>query len=388
MVDSHTAKSTSHVADAIIIGGGLHGCSTALHLALSGMSVIIIEKDYVGRHASGVNAGGVRRLGRDLAEIPLSFASAKMWQEIETLVDDDCGFICSRQIKVAETEEHIQQLKDRAKQVTELGYNHEQIIDQKNLREKIPAVSDHCVGGLIVEGDGSANPFRTSQAFKRKCEGLGVQIKEKTKVISFKKKDSIWHIQTSIGKFESPNLINCAGAWGGKMAEMLGEPVPIEARAPMLMITNRMPHFIDAIVGVQGRPLSFKQFENGTVMIGGGHVGNANTKTNETLLNYNGLAINADIAISIFPIMRNVQIVRSWAGIEGYLPDNIPVISKSNIDGAFHSFGYSAHGFQMAPIAGKIISELILNGKSELPINPFRINRFSEGDSSSSSSIF
>ncbi|MBJ7537657.1 FAD-binding oxidoreductase [Marinomonas sp. C1424] len=369
--------SASRTADAIIIGGGLHGCSTALQLAMRGMSVIIIEKDYVGRHASGVNAGGVRRLGRDLAEVPLSVESAKMWHDIESLVGDDCGFVASRQIKVAETEEHMVQLQNRVQQVKALGFDHEKMIDQKELREKLPAISDHCVGGLIVEGDGSANPFRTSQAFRRQCESLGVQLKENTVVSRFEKKEGVWHIHTSMGKFESPNLVNCAGAWGGKMAEMLGESVPIDTRAPMLMITSRIPPFIDSVVGVQGRPLSFKQFVNGTVLIGGGHVGKANPDTNETLLKYEGLAINANIAMTLFPQIRHAKIVRSWAGIEGYLPDNIPVISKSNIDGAFHSFGYSAHGFQMSPIAGKILSELIIDGKSELSIDAFSINRFS-----------
>ena len=61
-------------ADAIVIGGGLHGCATALYLARSGLTVIVVEKDYVGRHASSANAGGVRRLGRALPEIPLAVA--------------------------------------------------------------------------------------------------------------------------------------------------------------------------------------------------------------------------------------------------------------------------------------------------------------------------
>ena len=79
-------------ADAVIVGGGLHGCSAALHLARRGVKPLVIEKDHVGRHASGVNAGGVRRLGRDLAEIPLSAASMELWHGIEDLVEDDCGF--------------------------------------------------------------------------------------------------------------------------------------------------------------------------------------------------------------------------------------------------------------------------------------------------------
>ena len=72
-------------ADVVVIGGGLHGCSTALHLALRGLKPILVEKDYAGRHASGVNAGGVRQLARHLAEIPPSISSMALWEKIEDL---------------------------------------------------------------------------------------------------------------------------------------------------------------------------------------------------------------------------------------------------------------------------------------------------------------
>ena len=159
---------------------------------------------------------------------------------------------------------------------------------------------------------------------------------------------------------------------------MLGEAVPVKAHAPMLMITSRMPRFITAVVGAQGRTLSFKQFENGTVMIGGGLEGRAMPESNKTQLDYTGLAINARTALEIFPIMRQARIVRSWAGIEGMMADKIPVISPSRHAGAYHAFGFSAHGFQLGPIGGKIVSELILDGKSSLPVSPFRIDRFSD----------
>ena len=93
--------------DVLVIGGGLHGCSTALHLARRGVSVAVLEKDYVGRHASGVNAGGVRRLGRHLAEVPLSVASMETWHAIRDLVDNDCGFESHGQVKVAENEAEL-----------------------------------------------------------------------------------------------------------------------------------------------------------------------------------------------------------------------------------------------------------------------------------------
>ena len=65
---------TAAIRPVVIIGAGIQGCATAFFLSQRGQPVIVLEKDHVGRHASGVNAGGVRRLGRDIAEIPLSVA--------------------------------------------------------------------------------------------------------------------------------------------------------------------------------------------------------------------------------------------------------------------------------------------------------------------------
>ncbi len=376
---AHITDSSGAHPDAVIIGGGIHGCSTALHLALRGLSVTLLEKDYVGRHASGVNAGGVRQLGRHAAEIPLSMASAQSWHTIEALLDDDCAFTPSGQIKVAESDAELKQLKQRVTMLEQLGFEHEQLIDRKTLLELVPEVSPHCLGGLIVEGDGHANPIQTMQAFRSKCLQQGVRFREQSMVDSSSRKSGIWQVQTyGQQTLESPILINCAGAWGGKIAAMLGETIPVEARAPMLMITERIQPFVGPVVGAQGRTLSFKQFANGSVMIGGGHEGYVLPVSNKTRLDYAGLATNARTAVDIFPNMHKVQVVRCWAGIEGMMPDAIPVIGPSQAEGAFHAFGFSAHGFQLGPISGKILSDLVIDGTTKLPITPFRANRFVE----------
>ncbi len=94
-------------ADAIIIGGGIHGCATAVNLCLKGLRPVLIERDYAGRHASGVNAGGVRQLARHVAEIPLSIRSMGLWERIADIVDDDCEFESHGQVLVAETGEEL-----------------------------------------------------------------------------------------------------------------------------------------------------------------------------------------------------------------------------------------------------------------------------------------
>ncbi len=366
-------------ADVLVVGGGLHGCSSALHLARAGAAVIVLEKDHVARHASGVNAGGVRRLGRHPAEVPLAVASLQLWHRIGDLVDDACGFEKVGQVKVAENEAQLASLHARVAALRALGFTHEEPIDRHELRSLVPAIADHCVGGLVSRDDGCALPFRTTLAFKRKAETLGVRFFEHTAVDSLERRDTTWIAHTSAGAFTAGHVVNAAGAWAGRFAAAAGEPVPMEATALMLMITAPVAPFVKPVVGATGRPLSFKQYANGTVMIGGGQRGRADLATNRTALDFDRLAFNARTAAEIFPCMRGADIVRAWAGIEGMMPDGIPVIGASGTQAnLWHAFGFSAHGFELGPIVGSIVADLVGRGTTGLPIEPFAIGRFDE----------
>lgn len=363
--------------DVIVIGGGLHGCSAALHLALRGASVLVIEKDHVARHASGVNAGGVRRLGRHLDEIAISCASMELWHRIGDLVDDDCGFEASGQVKIAETEADLAILAARVEAVRARGFEHEELVGRDTLREWLPAVAQHCVGGIVVRGDGAANPYRTTLAFKRKAQSLGVRFQEGMPVTGLVREGTTWRVETPGGPHRAPRIVNCAGAWAHHVAAWLGEPVPLEVIAPMMMITAPMPPFLRPVVGATSRPLSFKQMANGTVMIGGGRRGRAYPQTNETDLDFRELALGARTVLDLFPVMRGAEVVRGWAGIEARMPDDIPVIGPSSTsEGVFHAFGFSAHGFQMGPGVGALMAELVAHGTTNSAISPFNIARF------------
>lgn len=369
-------KPPSNTADVIVIGAGLHGCSAALHLARRGISVIVLEKDHVGRHASGVNAGGVRRLGRDPAEVPISVASSRYWQDIRALVDDDCGYRQSRQIKVAENDDDLEAARRRVDILRQQGFVHEEVIDRDALREFMPSVADHCLGALHVDGDGSAQPFRTTQAFRRRAEKLGVRFEEETPVEHVSRATDGWRVSTPIGSFTGGAIVNAAGAWGTRVAEMLGDNIPVAARAPMLAITAPLPAFVSPVVGAMGDVLSLKQFENGTVLIGGGRQGVAYPSENRTTIDLTGISKCLVTARRVFPVLKDAVVVRSWAGIEGYTPDNLPIISPGQEQGVVHAFGFSAHGFQLGPAVGEIVADLIQHGQSDMPLDSFRADRF------------
>ena len=363
----------------IIIGAGLQGCSTALHLVRRGKAVLLLEKDTAGRHASGVNAGGVRRLNRALPEIPLSLASLELWYRIEFLVDRDCGFRPSGQVRIAENHQDMRMLEERARLLNSLGYTHEEVIDQKELRRLVPTVSAHCVGGLYCRQDGFAEPYQTTRAFCEKAKSLGATLLEHHPVTAIERTNGLWQVRSGPKTFEAPIVVNCAGAWGEEISKSIGDRVSLTPRALTMMVTSRVPAFLNPVVGLANRKLSFKQMSNGSVVIGGGHFSKLNMVEERTEIDFSQLQISAQTVKDIFPLMKQVPIVRCWAGIEGVMSDDIPVIGPSGkAPGVFHAFGFSGHGFQLGPITGKIMSDLIMDGKTDLPIHPFRVGRFME----------
>src|SRR5262245_61710191 len=302
----------SHTADAIVIGAGIHGCSTALHLALRGVKALVIEKDYAGRHASGVNAGGVRQLARHLAEVPLSVASMEIWERIRDVVDDDCGFEAHGQVLIAESETELDGFRTRVDDLRLRGFRHEELLDRTQLRQIVPAAAEHCVGGIVSRRDGGAAPFRSTQAFRRQAIALGARFLEGVSVSNLRRHGRAWRLETTRGSFEAANVVNAAGAWADRIAAQLGEPVPMQVIAPMLMITAPIPSFIAPVVILRGRKLSFKQFANGTVLIGGGHLGRAFRDENRTELDWHRLSESASTVAELFPIL---------AGTSAHAPD-------------------------------------------------------------------
>ena len=368
----------SAAADVVVIGGGLHGLSTALHLALRGIRAIVIEKDYAGRHASGVNAGGVRTLARHIAEVPLSLAAMEIWSNIRELVDDDCGLVSDGQVLIAEDEAEFAAMRGRVEELRLKGFTHEELIGREEPRRLVRCVAGHCPGGVVSRRDGAADPFRTTQAFRRKAEALGQRVIEGVTVGDLSRRGSSWHLTTTHGAFEAPIIVNAAGAWADRVAASLSEPVPLEAVALMLMVTVPMAAWIKPVVILRGRKLSFKQLASGAVLIGGGHAGRVNPDENRTELDWQKLAESARTVAELFPVMRETRILRAWAGIEARMPDELPVICRSaRYHGVFHQFGFSGHGFQLAPGVGALMAELIATGRSNPAIAPFDIARFS-----------
>ncbi|WP_196491233.1 NAD(P)/FAD-dependent oxidoreductase [Burkholderia cepacia] len=369
--------------DVVVVGGGIHGCSTALHLAKKGLSVLVIEKNTVGRHASSVNAGGVRQLLRDFAEIPLSMAAMEQWFDLDSLLGPELASACHfigdvGQIGVAGDAGEMAWCEKRVREMHSRGYEFEELLDREQIRSLLPNVSDQAVGGIMSRRDGHANPARSTRSFRLRAEQFGARFEEGVRVTGLQQSGSRWLVETSAGTRSAQVVVNCGGAWASQFALLAGDEIPCETVAYTLMVTARLPKFIDTVVVGIDRTLSFKQTESGTVVIGGGvpAIVDMANETSETVADR--MVESASTVLDFFPYLRNAPIVRTWGGLEALAPDIIPIIGPSESSpGIWHAFGFSGHGFQLAPIVGSVLADLIADGKSTFSLEAFSPTRFS-----------
>lgn len=363
--------------DVLIIGGGIHGMSTAFHLARRGVRVTVLEADYCGRHASGVNAGGVRTLGRHVPEIPLALASRALWHQMGAMLGDDGGFVPSGQLKLAENPAELEACRLRVEELQALGFDHEVVVDRDQVLEIIPTVARHVVGGIWVKDDGYAVPYRTVTAFRLAAQRLGVVVHEQTAALQIEQSATLWRVRTPRGLFSAEHLVVTAGAWAGELAAQVGEPVPVHPEGLMLMVTHRVAPFCAPVLGATGRALSFKQFANGTVVIGGKLIGSLDFAARHGEVDMTRLGESARTVTDLFPHLRHLGVNRVWAGVEAFTADDLPVIGASRrVSNLSYSFGFCGSGFQMGPGTGQRLAQQILGEHSDISLDAFAIDRF------------
>jgi sarcosine oxidase subunit beta len=368
-------------ADVVIVGGGLMGAATAFFLAKRKRSVVLIERDLVGQHASGTNFGNVRRQGRFLPQLPLANRSRDIWGKLPSLIGEDAEFLPSGHIRVAFRGEDAALLETYAHDAKPYGLDLE-MLSGNVLRARFPFLSTEAVAGSYSPVDGHANPRLAAPALARAAKRAGAMVIEGAEVLAVDKTPEDFLVETrGAGAFRAPIVQISAGAWGGTLSARFGEPVPLTPHGPQMGVTEPIPHAIEPVLGISSQlaeeTVYLRQVKRGNIVFGGGLRGPASLETCRAHVDPANTLRQMPQLRRLLPAISRLNVIRTWSGVEGYVADGLPVMGPSaKVAGLFYAFGFCGHGFQLGPGVGEVMAELIDTGRSTTPIDSFLISRF------------
>lgn len=373
-----------NVSDALIIGGGIMGCSLAYRLAQRGVSVTILEKTTCGSEASGRNSGGVRSQMRDSKELPLSMYSQELWLTLSEELDFDVKYRRTGNLSLAYTEERMEEYRERVIREQAAGLP-VRMLDMKEIKERVPNVDfdqgidrKPFLGGTLCTQDGTADPLRSTLAFAFAAKRFGAKIYNGCKVTGMTVENrKITRVHTTLGDFSGGVVINAAGPWAPEIGRMVGVNIPIEPFLCQVIITQKMPdHTLDLYMLIH--PYAFwTQTAHGNLLCT-----NAHTPLNQFPrhdVGYDVVMFLCHVTAKMFKNIKlgAMQLIRTYSGWNEVTPDGCAIIGFSkDVDNFFINAGYSGHGFCLGPGSGIACADLIMYGKTDVPVSELSFGRF------------
>lgn len=364
-------------SDVAIVGGGMIGCWSALFLRRRGLSVALIEKGAIGAQSSGVNFGNLRLQGRYGPQFPLALRAHELWKQAESLIGDGCEFRATGHLRLAMTEDEATIVAAHAREALSHGLEIE-LLDRMTVRRRWPWLAAKVLGAGFSPRDAAANPRIASAAVARAAADLGARILDHLKVTGIERSAGGFRLITDKDvELRSRFLVNAAGAWANDIAGTFGEKIPLLIGGPPQFVTAPVPYFIEPYLQAVDGSLVARQTPRGNVLATGYPRGPSDALRNRAPVPPRKTLATMSHLAQLVPDLATAHVIRIWSGIEGYLPDMLPVISPSaTTDGLLHACGFCGNGFQLAPAVGLVLSELIADGETPTPIGIYGISRF------------
>ncbi len=367
------------VAEVVIIGGGVIGCSIAFHLGKIGCSdVVVLEKDSLGSGSTGKCPGGIRQQFSTEFNIKLSMDSIEFFEHFEEATGYPADFHRNGYLILATTQQEMDDFQRNVSLQQGLGLEVYSLSPQQ-AREIVPQLNiEDVLGATYCPTDGYADPYSVVQGFASAAKRLGVKIYEETEVTGIKTVgDRVQGVLTREGEFEAPVVVDAAGPYAAQIGRMVGLDIPARpsrrhlfVTAPLDEIPRDTPMIIDFHNGFWFR-------REGTGLIFG--MRNPDEPEGfDTTVDWGFLPTIAEAAAHRLPFLGDTGIMRGQAGLHSDTPDHNAILGRvDGIEGLYLACGFSGHGFMHSPAVGRLIAELILEGKTPwLQTSALALSRF------------
>ncbi len=368
-------------ADIAIVGGGVMGCAIAYNLAREGLKPVVVEKSDIGGEASGANGGGVRQSARNLKEMPLAMESVRLYGQLAEELGMEVEYVRKGNLRLCTTEDEIKTMAASVESQRTTGLDLE-MLGQKQVREIIPFISEDVIGASWCPTDGHVNPFLVTYGFMKKAKELGAifYTREEVKEINLRK-SRVSGVTTAKRRIRTDTVVNAAGVAGRKVANMVGLDLPLKPVFSEALITEATAPLFQQMIGSAKGLFYGRQTVHGSVFWGGfiGIEDYIYERRGKPMYNCIGPA-SARSLIELFPILARLNVIRTWSGLIAAMSDGLPVLGLvDEVPGYVFATGFSGHGFGLAPIIGRLISEVIMDCRPSLSLKDFSYGRFDRG---------
>ncbi len=367
-----------NTADIIIIGGGIVGASIAYHLATRAQKdVILLEKEYLCEGSTGLSVGGFRQQFSNPANIRLSQETLNGFKHFKEDFGVDIDMHQVGYLFMAREKDIWDDLKNGV-QIQKKYSVPVELLSPEEISHRWPYIkTQDLLGGTFCPEDGYADPYPVTMALARSAQSRGVHIIEKTRVTDLGvERGQVKGVKTTRGDISAPIVINAAGPWGGEVSRMAGIKLPVRPyRRQVFIISciNQIPGPVPMVIDLDSR--HYFRGESKMILTG---MSDLNEPSSFNLLVDQEFMVKViEALVYRAPILANSRLIRGWAGLYAITPDENPIIGTiTEIEGFYCAIGFSGHGFQHGPAVGRILSELICDGKTDFDLSPFAHDRF------------
>lgn len=370
-------------ASVVIIGGGVMGASAAYHLAQRGIKdVALLEKDeFFGQGATGRCAGGVRYQFGTEVNIRLSLASLPMLERFPEEIGQEvdyrkCGylFLLTNDVDIAVFEKNVALQNS-------LGVD-TQWLSGDEIRARLPQMNlDDVLKGTYNAADGLCDPNSVVMGYINAATKLGATCLGNIEVTGLQVEGgAITGVHTNQGSIAAPLVLNAAGPWAAPIGKMAGVDIPIipvrrqiVTTTPLAGIPADFPFVIDF-----AKSLYFHREGEGLLT---GMSNPDQAPGFDQNVDPEWELVHMENGVARLPLLEQAGLASHWAGLYEVTPDAHPIFGATPVQGFYLVGGFSGHGFMHGPIAGKLMTEIMLDGAAtSVDVSALTLDRFS-GDS-------
>jgi glycine oxidase ThiO len=356
----------------VVVGGGVIGCCTAYFLAHAGAKVTLLERGPLCSESSSAAAGLAAVSTREGFLLPLAQESLRLLSELKTELEIDIELARRGSLTLLRTKEELDKQRTFVEKQREKGIDI-QLLDPKSALEMEPRVSPGILGAVYSPIDCSLNPYATTLAFGRAARRLGANILTGVDVTSLKTEGGrVCGAVTRNGEIAGDLVVVAAGAWSPSLTQSVGLELPIEPSRGQILVTEPMAPLSRSTIKNTGH-IYICPTKRGNSVIGSmtEKVGFNKQLTPEKLREY--LAEAAEL----MPSLRDVRILRAWAGLRPLTADNLPFLGPvPGYEGLILAAGHSRLGILLSAATSKIVADFITTGTTSFPMDPFSTTRF------------